>query len=305
MKVREIECLVLLPAGPDTPGDYLTDTLASIAHHMAGCVTGVIDDSRTGRFASAAKEFPNVVVVEAARMGEGMKSVPARGGLFVKEALAVKALVERYRFDLLLKMDTDALVIGDAPHRDVLAFLRQHPDVGIVGAFLGRGDGTPKKNAMATKGRQLTSEMSARNLVRRPRLALTLRRLVRQAERHGYTRGDTCTGGAFFVSDAALRMMLGRGYLDLPVLAESALSEDTLFSLLSCACGYRLSDLTGSSDVLAINWRGLPMEPDELVRQGKKIVHPIKDSDPSFEPRIRKFFHERRDRIGHSGRDPQ
>lgn len=57
-----------------------------------------------------------------------------RGSLFGKEISAIKVLIESCRFDILLKMDTDALVIGDLPQQEVLAFFEEHPDVGMVGA---------------------------------------------------------------------------------------------------------------------------------------------------------------------------
>ena len=52
-------------------------------------------------------------------------------------------------------------------------------------------------------------------------------------------------------------------------------------ALLCSAAGYRLSDLPEERDVLAINWRGMPMPPDVLVSRNKKIVHPVKDDDPN------------------------
>jgi hypothetical protein len=121
-----------------------------------------------------------------------------------------------------------------------------------------------------------------------------VRRLVRLAEKHGYTRGDMCTGGAYFLSRNVLVSMLKNGFLDLQVLSRSTLIDDTLMGLLCGAAGYRLSDLPEDRDILAINWRGLPMPIEALVSQKKKIVHPIKDDDPAMEAHVRAHFRKRR-----------
>ena len=288
-------CVVLIPAGPETQLEYLNDTIESVNHHIGvlNCIVAVIDDSRRKAFACVGDLFPNAVLIEAADYREGGKS-DTRGSLFAKQAAAIRWLMRRYRFDVLLRMDTDALMIGDAPHDDALAFLEARPDVGMIGAFTRRGDGSDKKPAMATKGQQLTREMGLRRGLRDLALVKTLRSLVRRAEAHGYTRGDMCTGGACFLSHRALTAIEKQGLFDLDVLSRSALMDDMLMALLCFAAGYRLSDLPRDGDVLAINWRGLPMPPEALVASRKKIVHPVKDDDLSVEPKVRAFFRERR-----------
>jgi hypothetical protein len=88
--------------------------------------------------------------------------------------------------------------------------------------------------------------------------------------------------------------MRENGSLDLDVLSRSSLRDDMLMALLCCAAGYRLSDLPEESDVLAINWRRLPMPVDALVSRKKKIVHPVKDDDPRAEADVRRYFRMRR-----------
>jgi hypothetical protein len=232
-------------------------------------------------------------VIEAPEYHEGTRSI-TRGSLFGKQAYVLKRLLRQYRFDVLLRMDTDAIMIGDSPDQDVLTFLKQHPDVGMVGAFTRRGDGSDKKAANALKGQQLTREMDLRNGLNNLALMRTLRRLVRRAETHGYKRGDMCTGGAYFMSSSAVLAMEQQGLFDLVGLSRSKLMDDALMALLCCAAGYRLSDLPEDSDVLAVNWRGLPLPLETLLSRNKKIVHPIKDDDPAVEPRVRAYFQNRR-----------
>ena len=70
----------------------------------------------------------------------------------------LKQIIDKYSFHVLLKMDTDALVIGDHILSDILTFFKANPKVGIVGAFKKRGDGTNKEAAMARKGTSLPAK---------------------------------------------------------------------------------------------------------------------------------------------------
>jgi hypothetical protein len=287
-------CIVLIPAGPATVREHLNDTIESAIHYIgSNCTVAVIDDSREDRFAYVANVFRNAVVMKAIDCDEGKVS-KTRGALFAKQVHTLKRLRRQYRFDILLRMDTDALMIGHAPHEDALRFVASHPDVGMIGAFKRRGDGSDKTPAMAAKGRELAEEIRFRHGIKHFRLVRTLRRLMRHAEGHGYTRGDMCTGGAFFLTPAALTAMEGQGLLDLDVLRHSTMADDLLLALLCCAAGYRLSDLPEDNDVLAINWRRFPMPVEILVSSNKKIVHPVKDDDLTVEPRVRAYFRQRR-----------
>lgn len=291
MPLTHTRCMVLIPAGPDTVREYLDDTIESVNHHVgvSKCVIAVIDDSRQNRFETLSASFPNIVIIKPSDAHEEQTST-TRGLLFFKQARALKHLIQEYRFDILLRLDTDALVIGDAPHEDILRFLTSHPEVGMVGAFKCRGDGSDKTAAMAVKGQQLWREMSLRHCVRRPSLVRVLRSLVRRAEAHGYSRGDMCTGGALFMAPRAISAMNENGFFDLDVLRNSNLMDDALLGLLCCAAGYRLSDLPDGHDVLAVNWRNLPMSVEALVSRKKKVVHPVKTEDLSIEPRVRAYF---------------
>jgi hypothetical protein len=287
--------MVLIPAGPDTVFEYLSDTIDSVYHHtgVQNCKVVVLDDSRRDKFASIGDRFPSTVVIKTPDYHEGTRS-STRGSLFGKQMYALKWLTERYSFEVLLRMDTDALMIGDSPHEDVLAFLERQPKVGMVGAFTRRGDGTDKRQAMISKGHEITREVRLRLGFRNLAMATTLRRLVKRAEANGYCRGDMCTGGAYFLSSSAVRAMKAQGFFDLDVLGHSKLMDDALMALLCCAAGYGLSDMPETDDILAINWRRVPMAPEMLVSKNKKIVHPIKDDDPTVEARVREYFQSRR-----------
>ena len=144
---------MLIPAGPNTVLEYLNDTIESVNYHtgVPNCAVVVLDDSRQDKFACVADQFPNTVVIRTPDYHEGAQSCTL-GSLFGKQIYALKWLIQQYDFDVLLQMDTDTLIIGDAPHSDVLAFMERHPRVGMVGAFTRRGDGSDKTLAMAPRG---------------------------------------------------------------------------------------------------------------------------------------------------------
>lgn len=317
--LRPVECAILIPAGPDTSVGFLADTIASVHHYIGRAASHVVivDDSRDGRFRDLRHEGFGVTVIDAPDCREGAAAVSQRGSLFTKQAAGLRWLMKHVRFEALLKMDSDALVTGPAPHHDAIALWGSRSNVGVIGALTRRGDGTDKADAMARKGRQLSGELRGRGLrwsgtvvgalqdprhtvtgiLNRLRWMGTLHRMVREAERRGYVRGATCTGGAYFVNPRLLRAMEDHGFLEpacTDLVALSGLSEDSLVGLIAHACGFCLSDPSPDRDALAINWRGMPMAPDEVVRRGKKIVHPIKD-DRHAEAEVRAFFASRRE----------
>lgn len=316
---RVVECAILIPAGPLTPVEYLEDTVSSVRHYIGRTASHVvvIDDSRDGRFCGLRQADSGVTVLNAPDCSEGMSAVSQRGSLFAKQAVGLRWLLNHVRFDALLKMDSDALVTGPAPHHAAIALWESRPDVGVVGALMRWGNGVDKAHAMASKGRQLSAEFYGRGLqwcdvvtdvlrappravagvLRRFRWMMTLYRLVADAERHGYVRGATCTGGAYFVNPRAVEAMQERGFLEpacANLFAVSGLSEDSLVALLAYACGFCLSDPAPERDPLAINWQGLPMSPTEVVRRGKAIVHPVRDGRYE-EAAVRSFFSALRD----------
>jgi len=314
-----VECAILIPAGPLTAVGFLEDTVSSVHHYIGRTASHVvvIDDSRDGRFRGLQQADSGVTVLDAPDCREGLSAVSQRGSLFAKQAAGLRWLLNHVRFDALLKMDADALVTGPAPHHAAIALWEGRPDVGVVGALMRWGNGVDKAHAMASKGRQLSAEFYGRGLqwrdvatdalraspralsglLRRVRWMRTLHRIVADAEQHGYVRGATCTGGAYFVNPRALEAMQARGFLEpafANLFAVSGLSEDSLVALVAYACGFCLSDPTPERDPLAINWQGLPMSPEELVRRGKAIVHSVRDGRYG-EAAVRAFFSALRD----------
>jgi hypothetical protein len=297
-----------MPVGPNSTPEHVRDTVDSFRHYMAPDETAllVLDDTGGDAVAERLPDTHNVIRLVADDLLPGQESLrPTTFGLlFAKQAAALESVADAYDWRCLMRLDDDALLLGPNPHHDALTCFERWEDVGMLGAYLRRGDGTDKQAAMAQKGRKLLGEVFSRELFRHPRKSRLLVRLVVAAKRNGYRLGDMCTGGSFFLSRRAYDSFreLWRG--DALSFRFSSLEDDLLFALHTAAGGFRLADFPAKSDIMAINWRGLPMPLEELVERGKKVVHPVKDpDDPTFEPEVRRYFRERRSGEGERG-DP-
>jgi len=213
-------------------------------------------------------------------------------------------------FDVAVKMDDDALVCGDDPHIAAIDYFNTYPEIGLLGAFTIRGDGSSKHKAMAKKGKAITRILRMERFANRVRvtkrfseavreilLGLSLRYLDHEASKQSaYTRGDTCTGGCYFLSRGLLDRIKRRTFSLRPLAYCDEPGEDTLMALICYSLGLTVADYPNSGSKIAINWRGLPASPETLVNSDITIVHPVK-GDPDY---CERYI---RERIGNALRD--
>lgn len=204
--------------------------------------------------------------------------------------------------DYGLKLDTDALVIGDFRPRIERAFADTR--AGVLGACDRNRPGGAPRDLSGWRHRLLMycSPIQLRIAGRRPRLVAALhgrrarqRRFlatgVRDARRHGYHLGEHCLGGAYAVSATAARALASSGVLDDPFITTgTGLGEDVVLGLLVRAAGFVLASLVDVGDPFAIQHAGLLAPPAELVAQGHAIVHSVKFADAAQERCIRGEF---------------
>jgi predicted mannosyl-3-phosphoglycerate phosphatase (HAD superfamily) len=102
-----------------------------------------------------------------------------------------------------------------------------------------------------------------------------------------------CTGGALFLSREAYNRIETVCGNEIGQLRHSDLADDLLLALCNAAAGFKMKDFSDRDDIMAINWRGLPMPLDELVQRKKKLLHPVKDpKNLDHERKVRKYFKE-------------
>lgn len=189
--------------------------------------------------------------------------------------------LDHYRFEALVKFDTDALVTGPGLDADILAYLRTHPEVGMLGSRSWREREDETWGALLEKNAVYWGPFIAR------------------ATQHGYRLGESALGGVYALSRPCLEAMRAAGYLTLRP-AGDRIAEDVIFSLLVHAVGYEIHEFAGSGQPLALAYRGLPLLPEEVLSRGKKAIHSLKFSDEELT--VRAFFSRaRRAAVGRCG----
>jgi hypothetical protein len=266
--------VVVIPAGPK---DDAADTIRSVLCYTDPELFLVVDDTH-GR--GIGLKDPRVVVFTPPDSPSG-----PFGGLWVKLAAAFQHAVEHVDFDVLLRLDTDALVLGPGIAEAAAQRFSSDPAVGALGAYrVGPGgeirDWTPA-------GKMVRAELGLRGM-RRAATRRRVRALVAAAPEYVY--GEHALGAATLFRGDMVRKWCRDGMLDYPELGDSLLGEDHLFGLLTAAAGYRIGDFSGPEDPLAVRWQGLPAAPAELLAAGKLITHSIRHWESMREAEIRAFF---------------
>ena len=285
---RQVRIAVVIPAGPH---DDVLDTLASVVHYsdVSRSVVVVNDGSRLGRSPERLKEFPGDVAVIKAPAG----AAGGQGGLWVKLSAGYRYILQRYEPRLVLRLDADAVLLGSGLEAAAEKVFGEDPGLGLLGSYRIGPDGN--RRDFAPVARQLRGEMGLRGL-RHPRCRSSLRSFFRLALAHGYVPGESVLGGAYIHSLDAARCLYDKGWLDQPQLARSNLGEDHIMTLITKAAGYEVGDFGNPDGPMALKWRGLPADPQELLAAGKLVTHSVRSWRHLTEQQIRNIFAEARSR---------
>jgi hypothetical protein len=195
---------------------------------------------------------------------------------------------EAYRlFDapIYLKLDPDALVIGEGVLSALQAAFAAHPGAGLLGTY------QVDWNGEARDLRYWAERMTRRRKDLGKPLELALK--------NGYHIGDGVQGGAYAVSRACLKHIIERGWMRgtdryRPSLVKGQhVAEDSLIAMLTYASGFTAADIGGPGQPWGLWHVGLPMPPEDLVRQNRLVTHAIKYHDDTS-LQIREFFRQRR-----------
>lgn len=263
------------------------DTVMSFMYYTrVGYRIVLMDGSDQGVGTRIQEHYPWLEVVFPER--------PAGGGasLYVNLSLTYKQILQRYRFDVLLKLDTDALVTGPEPEQPALETFRCDPLAGIGGQYPNDYRGRPQD--AGRPGKHFLHSVLSWEYIRRPRANLILRRHYHRALTHGYRPGESVFGGAYFMSERLLQQLDDAGLLPDFRLRNLSLDEDRLFALLARSQGFTLVNLSEGDLPFACAGKGLPDSPEELLLRGKKIIHSTRCWGMMDEGEIRHFFRRQR-----------
>lgn len=288
MMKKIYDMVVVMPIGPNCPMDIVTDNINSITYYTK-CSYKIVFIVEPGAAIGAEikRNHPEVDVLYSP------KSFPKNGGLYVKVAIAYRHVVENYRFDALLRMDADALIIGENPEVEAIKLFKSNPAIGIAGQYPSNYDGTPWDISW---GRQMMLKSITWQLPRRPRGNFAMLNLYLKAQKYGYTAGDFVFGGVCFLSEPLLIKMYEEGYLPSYNLGKCYLEEDHIVSLIAKAYGFEFGDLASGNLPFGCAWLTLPASPEQLRKDGKKIIHSTRSWKDMNENQVREYFQTHREK---------
>jgi hypothetical protein len=267
----------------------MVDTVRSAIHYGGEGSKIIIQDNshplNTGK--KIQEMFPQVDMVRSPR------NYGLYGGLYKAESIALQHAYERYEFEALLRMDTDALLIGHGLADDAIAKIKATPNAGILGMYFMSGEG------IAWAREQLLAMTNIAGYVKDPRRCAFLRQLIYKAERNGWQLGQHILGGALIMTPAYVERINKAGLLHREELRRAKLQNDHTYSLLCRSVALDLVDFNVPNGPMAITWRGLPASPQDLLEQGAKVAHSTRFWKNMDEAQVRTFFRARRE----SGKD--
>lgn len=264
----------LIPAGP---GDWepLRDTLESVLHYEGVRSKAiVVDDGSIDCRAAAVQEvFPEVDVVRRPWPSGG----PPRNLPIVVDG--IRHALCHYEFDVLLKIDTDALVTGASPSAAAARYFRANPSVGMAGTIGRRADGCAENY-----------EWDEWVLPHTARWSRSVRRLMERARAGGYD-GTKVHGGVYALSRPALEALAASGELDWRDPWWTPLGEDFWVSVLVLASGYGLGSMGDVGEAFAVASKHTPIASRDVLAEGKLAIHSVRrGADSEDEAQMRAFF---------------
>ena len=298
--------VLLMSVGPGPAElERLRDFLPAIFHWEPAVRSVVfIDDALESRGLATAFDLPSGVRAHSflhPRRGAGSG---VWGGLVEGILLGLEWIaVHEPDAALVLKIDTDALVIG--PFADkASAFLRLHPRVGLLGLHDRQCAGGPRAfwpwdrailNHALPVGTRRTPTGARRLRWQICNAFGTQRRIISRARANGYRWGEHCLGGAYLLRGQTVRDLHAQALLrHARFWRDSAIGEDVIVGLYVKAAGWDLRSFAAAHEVFGIAYVGLPFPPAELESLGYGVIHSVKNDARQSEEEIRRYFRARR-----------
>jgi hypothetical protein len=204
----------------------------------------------------------------------------ARGAMTVGTICGVRSASPEA--DFVLKLDTDALIVGKFSEQLKAAFAAD-VTLGIVGSYDRTCTGAKRDwSVWEPKLRRVTRYWTPGAW----RGTRTARRLLAAALANPeYELAAHCLGGAYAVSSELARR---RDLLRWEPWFKTGVSEDVVMGVLCAAAGLRMQSMTAIGEPFGLAHLGLPGPPEWLVARGHSIVHAVKDPDAEAEAAIRR-----------------
>jgi hypothetical protein len=270
---------------PDSGRDDLADTIESVRAYLPRASIVIVDDRPEPR--CPRNLGPKCVVLPA-------PSYPRNpyGGLWLKECYAFRWVLANFSATYVLRLDSDALLTGPGLDSVVVERFAADPRLGVLGSYRKGPDGRARDFGPAA--RAVLSEAGLPGLLLRPASHRVLRKLLRAARANGYEPGEHALGAVSALRPEMLARCQEMGWLAMPGLSDSKLGDDWLLALATRAAGYTLGDMDGLGGAIALDWKGLPAAPEELLQRGVLATHSVRSWRGRSEAQIRSYFAEKR-----------
>ena len=183
-----------------------------------------------------------------------------------------------------VKIDPDAMLIGPGLATVLSQAFAPDPNAGIAGTYKIDWNGEPRDLSF---WKQRFKESGQASFGEPLRMAL----------KNGYELGDGVQGGCYAIRGECVARMAELGFLDKwdhPNHVKGLqVAEDSIMTMLTYAAGFTGIDIGGPGQSFGIWDVGLPMPPEELVRQNRIVTHAMKYTDEASLA-ARDYFRERR-----------
>jgi len=281
------ETIAVIPVGPNTDLDFLRDTIESFIYYTSSSYKILLsDDSRQGIGGAMQKIFSHIDVLTT------KKPLGSMAGLYITLGNAYQYALNHYNFKVLFKLDTDALVIGPSPEKDAITFFEEYPGMAIAGQYPLDYQGKPWDVGWP-RARIINGTMTWK-FIRRPVANTILRGLYLRALKNGYKTGESVFGGAYYLNRTFLETLQHKKMLPDVRLQTLNMGEDHLFGLMAKSLGMELGNLSGKDLPFGCAWKGLPVSPEQLLKDKKKIIHSTRHWKDMGEAQIRSYFRDKR-----------
>lgn len=287
--MRRCPCLVLIPVGPGTSVEFLQDTVDSIVvYGIPGHRILLADDSGQG----VCDRIKGVDVMSIRDAADKTRRT-VTSAFFGKVCQGIGHSVKNYDFEVLLRIDADALMVNSGSEHAAIDHFSKNPRVGQIGSYRMRCDGQARD--FSWPANNMRNEQRYSLIPKKRALALSMKRLISEAK--NYELGEHVIAPGSFMSRAAVEAVVKHPLFGHKSFGITKLGDDHLTSLMVMACGFSLGDFATGDKPLGIWLRKIEWPPEELVQRGKAIVHSVRGYQELGEGAVRERFRKLRSKV--------
>jgi hypothetical protein len=229
----------------------------ALLRHEPDCRLLVVDDV-TGADLRQLERDPRVDVTGRWRP----RGYPTGLLRLVLESFALA--LERYEFDVLLKIDTDAMVLRPGVFAEARACFEREPEVGMAGSYLSGTEAEHDEHRFAWLVPIMEREAAADR---------RFGEAWEAAQANGYRPGEHVQGGVYVLARAVLEALREFGLLRWRPHLETVLYDDVVLSMFVRAVGFRPASL---EPTIQSRPNSMPLPLERVAEVRPAAVHTVK-----------------------------